>query len=122
MPGAQAQQLVQADAHKEAVLKRVYGLEVTSALIKAEVQRLQAALAPQTFAEIQRALGNDPERFARSMARPLVVERLLHKCFDGDDKIQAPLNPTTAPRMPCLRRLKIPAQSQPPTWTKSPGC
>lgn len=90
MPGAQAQQLVQADAHKEAVLKRVYGLEVTSALIKAEVQRLQAALAPQTFAEIQRALGNDPERFARSMARPLVVERLLHKCFDGDDKIQAP--------------------------------
>ena len=90
VPGAQIQQLVQADARKEAVLQRVYGLAVDPALVRAEVRRIQAALAPETLAAIQRALGNDPGRFARSMARPVVVERLLHQCFDADAKLHAP--------------------------------
>ena len=39
--------------------------------------------------EIKAALGNDTNRFARTMARPLLVERLLRDKFDNDDSLHA---------------------------------
>lgn len=91
MPPALIAQLVQADAHKEAVLKRVYGKEITPAMVEAEVRRINTTTrAPEMLAEIKRALGNDAERFARSMARPLVVDRLLRERFENDDALHAP--------------------------------
>jgi hypothetical protein len=41
------------------------------------------------LAEIKAALGKDAGRFARSMARPIVVERSLRARFENDDKLHA---------------------------------
>ena len=85
---AQLEALVKADLHKEATLKRVYGVEVTDATVAAEVNRIDASTrAPETLAELKRALGDDPARFARTVARPIVVERLLREKFESDDRL-----------------------------------
>jgi hypothetical protein len=42
------------------------------------------------LAEIKAALGDDPARFARSLARPIVVERMLRRRFENDDALHAP--------------------------------
>src|SRR5216684_4210992 len=44
----------------------------------AEAERINATTrAPEVLAELKAALGNDPARFARTVARPIVVERTL---------------------------------------------
>ncbi|MEY4488255.1 MAG: hypothetical protein RIQ79_763, partial [Verrucomicrobiota bacterium] len=45
--------------------------------------------APEILAELKHALGDDPARFAASMARPIIVERELRRRFDNDDSIHA---------------------------------
>lgn len=45
--------------------------------------------APEILAEIKHTLGDDAERFARSMARPIIVERELRARFENDDKVHA---------------------------------
>jgi len=95
MPPSMIEQLVKTEAHKEAVLKRAYDVEITPAMVEAEVQRINTTTrAPETLTEIKKALGDDPERFARSMARPIVIERLLRERFDNDDKLHAPQRQT----------------------------
>jgi len=84
------EQLVRQDQHKENVLKNTYGEEITSALIDAEVQRMDSTTrAPETLAELKHALGNDALRFARVIIRPTLVEVRLRHCFKNDDKIHA---------------------------------
>ena len=74
MPPARIEQAVKLDAHKEEVLKAVYQVEITPAMVDAEVARINATTrAPEMLVEIKAALGNDPARFARVMARPIVV-------------------------------------------------
>ena len=91
MPPTVVEQLVRLDQHKEAVLRRVYGVAITPALLTAEVQRINATTrAPDTLAEIKAALGNDPARLARTFAQPLLVERLLRERYDNDDALHAP--------------------------------
>lgn len=46
---------------------------------------------PETLAEIKAALGHDTNRFARAVARPIVVERLLRSRFENDDTLHLPL-------------------------------
>lgn len=59
-------------------------------MIAAEVQRIDTATrAPEMLAEIKHALGNDAERFALGMARPILVERELRCRFDNDDQLHA---------------------------------
>jgi hypothetical protein len=90
MPPAQIERLVQLDMHKEAVLKAVYQADITPAMVDAEVSRINATTrAPGILAEIKAALGDDPARFARSMARPLIVERVLRARFENDDNLHA---------------------------------
>ena len=90
MPAVVVEKLVRADAKKEAVLERVYGVKITGAMVEAEVQRIiTTTRAPEVLAEIKAALGDDSERFARTMARPLVVERLLREKFQNDDALHA---------------------------------
>ena len=89
-PPALIERLVKADQHKEAVLKRVYGVEINAAMLQAEVQRINATTrAPETLAELKAALGGDPARFAQTVAKPILVERLLHERFDNDDALHA---------------------------------
>ena len=91
LPPAQIEKLVALELKKEAVLKRVHGVEITAAMVDAEVRRIDATTrAPEVLAELKAALGNDPARFARSMARPIVVERILRARFENDDQLHAP--------------------------------
>jgi hypothetical protein len=83
--------LVREDLHKEAVLKKSYGVDITPAMVEAEVRRIDATTrAPEVLAELKQALGCDPIRFARIMARPIVVERTLRARFENDDVLHAP--------------------------------
>jgi hypothetical protein len=91
LPAATLENLVRQDLRKEAALKRAYGVEVTPAMLDAEVRRINTTTrAPEVLAEIKVALGNDPARFALAMAKPIVVERLLREKFDNDDALHAP--------------------------------
>lgn len=90
MPPALLERLVKENLHKEAALQKVYGVEVTPAMLAAEVQRINTTTrAPDMLAELKAALGNDPARFAQTVARPIIVERLLRERFDNDDKLHA---------------------------------
>lgn len=90
-PPALIERLVKADRRREAALERVYGVLIDAGQIAAEVQRINATTrAPEMLAEIQAALGNDPERFARTFVRPIVVERQLRDRFENDDALHAP--------------------------------
>jgi hypothetical protein len=88
---SQLRRLVELDLVKETVLKKVYGIEISDALVQAEVRRINATTrAPEVLAELKAALGNDAARFARAVARPIVVERLLRNKFENDDALYAP--------------------------------
>jgi hypothetical protein len=91
LPPATLENLVRQDLRKEAALKQAYGVEVTQAMLDAEVQRINITTrAPDMLAEIKTALGNDPVRFANIFAKPILVERLLREKFDNDDALHAP--------------------------------
>ena len=91
MPAALLEKLVRADAKKEAVLERFYGVKITGPMVVAESQRIDATTrASEILGEIKAALGHDPARFARAMARPIVVERTLRARFENDDALHAP--------------------------------
>ena len=88
MPSSLVERLVRDDHHKENVLKKVYQVEATAFLVEAEVQRINnTSRAPEVLGEVKRALGNDPERFARAVARPLVIERTLRQHFENDARL-----------------------------------
>jgi hypothetical protein len=90
MPPGLLDRLVRQDQRKESVLRKTYGVEVSPAMIAAEVRRIdRTTRAPEVLAEIKAALGNDPERFARAMVRPILVERALRARFDNDDTLHA---------------------------------
>lgn len=132
MPAALLETLVRTDAKKEALLARAYAVKITEAMVTAEVQRIEATTrAPETLAEIKAALGNDPARFARAMARPTVVERLLRAKFDNDDALHAPprraaesararvlavTDPGPTPRLAVLKEGKTGEVQEKVTW------
>lgn len=90
MPRALLEQIVRQDQQKEAVLRKVYGTELTPSMIAAEVERINTTTqAPEVLAEIKRALGDDAARFAGAMARPILVERELRRRFDNDHQLHA---------------------------------
>lgn len=90
MPPPLIEQLVRTDLHKEIVLRKAYAMEISPALLAAEVQRINTTTrAPEMLAEIKQALGGNAERFAGTMARPILVERELHRRFDNDDRLHA---------------------------------
>lgn len=91
MPTELLGKLVRDELKKEAVLDHVYGVKVTDAMVEAEVKRIDSTTrAPETLAAIRSALGQDRERFAHAVARPIVVERLLRMKFENDDAIHVP--------------------------------
>jgi hypothetical protein len=91
LPPATLENLVRLDLRKEAVLKKNYSVEITPAMLDAEVQRINTTTrAPEMLAEIKTALDNDSDRFANVFAKPNLVERLLREKFDNDDALHAP--------------------------------
>lgn len=90
LPPAAIESLVKLDRQRETVLVSVYGAGVTAAMLEVEVQRIDATTrAPEVLAELRHALGDDARRFARSVAKPILVERELRRRFDNDDKLHA---------------------------------
>lgn len=90
MPDALIEQITRQDQHKEAVIRKVYDVEITPAMVAAEVERINTTTrAPEVLVEIKHALGDDAARFAAAMARPILVERELRRRFDNDDKLHA---------------------------------
>jgi len=84
------EQLVAKDLHKEAVLKQTYGVQVTEEMLTAEVARIdRSTQAPEALAALKEALGNSDEAFALTVAKPIVVERLLRQQFTLDNKLHA---------------------------------
>jgi hypothetical protein len=87
----QIRNLVERDLVKEAVLKRRYRLEISEAQVAAEIARINSTTrAPETLVEVKAALGEDPYRFACSVAKPLLVERALRERFENDAELHAP--------------------------------
>jgi len=81
---------VQQELLKERVLKSVYRLEITPKLVAEEIARIQrSTMAGDMLQQIKASLGNNPERFARSVAKPLVVDRVLRARFEADATQQA---------------------------------
>jgi len=90
LPAAEIEKLVKADPHKEALLARLYHLEITNPQIESEIRRIDTETrAPEMLAEIKAALGNDPRRFARAVAKPIAVDRELRNRFQNDDPLHA---------------------------------
>ena len=90
MPDALLGQITRQDQHKETVLRKFYGVEITAEIIAIEVERINITTrSPEVLAEIKHALGDDAARFAAAMARPILVERELRRRFDNDDKLHA---------------------------------
>lgn len=128
------------DQLKETVLSKVYGTQVSTAMVEAEIKRIQTTtLAPDTLSELWAAVGKSPERFGAAIARPLVIERLLREKFESDPNVHIPhrkrmealraelLSTPTAERVQKLKSLpdarnqswhlskRSPDQSLPPT-------
>lgn len=81
---------VQQELLKERVLKNVYRLEITPKLVAEEVARIErSTMAGDMLAQIKLSLASNPERFARSVAKPLVVDRVLRARFEADEAQQA---------------------------------
>ena len=90
MPPALIGQIIRQDQQKEAALSKMYGVEITPAMIAAETERINTTTrAPEVLAEIRHALGDDAARFARAMAHPIIVERELRRHFDNDHHLHA---------------------------------
>jgi hypothetical protein len=89
-PQSLVEKLVREDLHKEAVLKKVYGVEITPVMVAAEVQRIDTSTrAADVLGELKAALDNDTNRFSRSVAKPIVVDRILRDKFENDDSLHA---------------------------------
>jgi hypothetical protein len=90
MPRPVIEGLVRRELKQEAVLRRVYGISIPDSAVESEIQRIDATTrAPQMLSELRTALGNDRQRFARSIARPLVVQRELRRRFEEDATLHA---------------------------------
>lgn len=121
MPPSLVEKLVLADLKKESALSLVYGMKITPAMVAAEVRRIETTTrAPEVLAEIKTALGGDPARFARSMARPILVERELRQRFDNDDRLHAAGRRTAEQVRAKLLAGKPVPEMQEVTWQLTP--
>lgn len=90
VPRSVIERRVQQELLKERVLKSVYRLEITPKLVDEEVARIErSTMAGDMLAQIKLSLANNAERFARSVAKPLVVDRVLRARFEADATQQA---------------------------------
>ncbi len=115
VPGDQLRCMVEADMKKEAVLKRVYHVEISDAEITAEITRInQTTRAPEILAGLQAALGGDPKRFGEIIAKPILVDKTLRARFENDPEAHAAQRQTlTAQRDSVLAAAADPATRLP---------
>ena len=121
MSRALLEQVVRLDQRKEAVLRTIYAVEITPAMVAAEVERINSTTrAPEVLAEIKHALGDDAARFAAAMARPIIVECELRRRFDNDDKLHAAQRQEAYTARASLMAKKPVANLHDVTWLLTP--
>jgi N-acetylneuraminic acid mutarotase len=77
---------------KSDALARWWSTEITPTQLQAELDRMAASSAsPAVLAELFAALGNDAQRAAECMARPLLADRLIQSNFAADERIHGAL-------------------------------
>ena len=77
---------------KVAALERFWGRGPTHREIQGEMNRMAAgSKQPAVLAELFAALDNDPERIAETLARPIVVDRLVRQLFANEPRIHGAL-------------------------------
>ncbi len=75
---------------KETALRTEFGVEITPALIQAELDRMvRDSRDPQTLRVLLASLGNDPVLAAELLARPLLADRLLRSAHAARAAAQA---------------------------------
>ncbi len=81
---------VRREADEERVLRREFGMAVTEQLLAAEYERIERETrAPEQWAAIKSALGNDRRKIEEIVCRPLLVDRALRARFAFDQAIHA---------------------------------
>ncbi len=89
-PRAVFEERVRREIDEERILRDVFGMAVTERLLGQEFDRIERATqAPEQWAAIQKALGNDRRRVEQVFCRPLLVDRALRARFAFDQKIHA---------------------------------
>jgi hypothetical protein len=89
-PPAVIQNLVAVDLHKERVLENLYAVKVTQEMLKEEIQRIERDTKDAaTLTRIKTTLGPDGQGFTETVAKPIIVERLLRLKFYQDKVIHA---------------------------------
>lgn len=77
---------------KSAALERFWGVSITGAQLQAELDRMASnSKAPEVLAELFAAVGNDPQRAAECLARPLLVDRLIQTYYSRDERFHGAL-------------------------------
>ena len=77
------------DLKKSAALERFWGVRLTGADLQSEMERMAArSRSPQVLRELFAALGDDPDRVAECLARPLIADRLLRLRYSEDPGLQ----------------------------------
>lgn len=80
---------VEAEARKEQLLQGVYGVAVTQELIEGEMRRIEStSLDKPMLRQLQAALRGERDRFARTVVKPLLVDRALRARFQADEAPQ----------------------------------
>ncbi|MFN7967338.1 MAG: hypothetical protein U0V87_16800 [Acidobacteriota bacterium] len=75
---------------QNAALARQWGVEVTDAMLNAELDRIaRDTRMPDRLQELYDVLGNDPVLVIETLVRPQLVERLAHRAFAYDSGIHA---------------------------------
>jgi N-acetylneuraminic acid mutarotase len=73
---------------KSVALAQWWNTTITPTQLQAELDRIAAASqSPEVLAELFSALGQDPQRAAECIARPLLADRLIQSYFASDDRI-----------------------------------
>lgn len=76
----------------EAALDGIYGIEITEAMLQAELDRMTGSTrAPGRLQELFGALGNDPVTIAECLVRPALVSKQLYNRYAKDDSQHAGL-------------------------------
>ena len=77
---------------KSVALTKYWGVTITGSELQAELDRMGAnSKSPTVLRELQSALGDDPQRMAECLARPLLVDRLIQTYYSRDDRFHGDL-------------------------------
>jgi len=77
---------------KSVALERIWGITITGEQLQAELARMASnSKAPDVLAELLAAVGNDPQKAAECLARPLLVDRLIQSNYASDEHFHGEL-------------------------------